>query len=98
ALFTRREAALKAFKERTIKGLNLSDRVWKYTNQFRNEIEQGLFVGISEGKSAAAMAQDQKKYLKEPEKLFRRVKDANGKLVLSKAAKEYKPGQGVYRS
>lgn len=100
ALFSRRTEAKEAFKKRTTGkgGLGLSDRVWNYNNQFRSEIEQNLFVGISEGKSAAAMASDQKKYLKEPDKLFRRVKDADGKLQLSKAAKSYKPGQGVYRS
>lgn len=90
--------ALEAFENRRKGGLNLSDRVWNYTNQFRNEIEQGLYAGISEGRSAASMAREQKQYLKEPDKLFRRVRDAKGKLVLSKAAKEYHPGQGVYRS
>lgn len=98
ALFSRRESALESFKKRKTKGLDLSDRVWNYSNQFRNEIEHGLFLGISEGKSAAAMARDQKKYLKEPERLYRRVRDAKGNLVLSKEAKKYKPGRGVYRS
>lgn len=98
ALFTRREEALEAFKSRKSQGLNLSDRVWNYNNQFRGEIEQGLYVGISEGKSAVAMARDQKQYLKDPDKLFRRVRDAKGNLQLSKSAKEFKPGKGVYRS
>lgn len=92
------EPALNAFLNRTKKGLNLSDRVWNLTNQFRSEIEQTLFVGISEGKSAADMARDAKQYLNNPDKLFRRVRDAEGKLVLSKNAKDYHPGQGVYRS
>jgi len=35
--------------------------------------------------------------LTEPHKLFRRVR-VEGKLVLSKAAKAYPPGSGVYRS
>src|SRR5690606_19096834 len=68
------------------------------SSQFRSEIEQGLYAGISEGMPAAKMASEQKKYLREPNKLFRRVRDASGKLVLSKAAREYHPGQGVYRS
>jgi hypothetical protein len=91
-------AALNQFISRKSNGLSLSDRVWRYTNQFQNEIEQGLYVGISEGRSAAEMARDQKQYLQEPNKLFRRVRNASGKLVLSKAAREYHPGQGVYRS
>lgn len=98
-LLTRNNVALDAFLKRVNGvGLNLSDKVWNYTNQFRAEIEQGLYVGISEGKSAARMAQDQKQYLKHPDKLFRRVRDAEGELQLSKAAKEFNPGQGVYRS
>jgi hypothetical protein len=36
--------------------------------------------------------------LNEPDKLFRRVRGEDGKLRLSKKAREYKPGQGVYRS
>lgn len=80
------------------KGLNLSDRIWHYGNQFRSEIEQGLYVGLSNGYSAAKMAIEQKKYLVEPDKLFRRVRDAKGDLILSSRAKEYNPGKGVYRS
>lgn len=80
------------------KGLNLSQRVWNYHNQFRFEIENNLAMGIKEGRSAAEMARDQKRYLVEPDRLFRRIRNHEGKLVLSKAAKSYNPGQGVYRS
>ena len=92
------EKALEQFIIRQTNGLNLSDRVWKYNTQFRNEIEQGLYAGISEGRSSLEMARDQKQYLQEPDKLFRRVRDAKGRLVLSKAARAYHPGQGIYRS
>ena len=92
------EKALEQFIIRKTNGLNLSDRVWKYTGQFRNEIEQGLYAGISEGRSALEMARDQKQYLQEPNRLFRRVMDVKGRLVLSKAARAYHPGQGIYRS
>ena len=44
------------------------------------------------------MATDAKQFLKDPDKLFRRVRNAEGKLKLSRAAKAYNPGQGVYRS
>lgn len=101
-IFDPQAKALQSFLKRKSKGLGLSDRVWKYTNQFRSEIEKNLYAGISEGKPASAMARDQKQYLQEPDKLFRRVriidKKGNSKLVLSKAAREYKPGQGIYRS
>lgn len=91
-------AALEQFNNRVIAGLKLSDRVHKYTNQFRREIEQNLFVGVRDGVSAAQMARDHKQYLDKPDMLFRRVRNAKGNLVLSKKAKEYKPGKGVYRS
>lgn len=90
--------ALFAFQNRKIGGLRLSDRVWNYANQFRNEIELGLDIGLGEGKSASALSRDLKSYLKEPERLYRRVRDKYGNLGLSKRAKDYHPGQGVYRS
>jgi len=79
-------------------GLNLSQRVWNYTGQFRQEMEMALDLGIADGKSAAQLSRDVRKYLNEPEKLFRRVRDKHGTLQLSKNAKAYHPGQGVYRS
>lgn len=90
--------ALEAFLSRKENGLNLSDRVWNLLDPFKHELEQGLGLGISEGKPARKMATDLKRYLKEPDKLFRRVRGEDGKLRLSKAAREYKPGQGLYRS
>jgi len=97
-VFNPHARALEQFKKRKIEGLNLSDRIWNYTKQFRAEIEQTLFTGIEEGTSARKMAADMKQYLKDPDKLFRRVRDAKGKLQLSKAAREYKPEPGKYRS
>lgn len=90
--------ALESFKRRKIAGLGLSDRVWNYTGQFREEIEMALDLGIRSGKSAAEMSRDVRQYLKYPDKLFRRVRDEHGNLRLSKAAKAFHPGQGVYRS
>ena len=78
--------------------MNLSDRVWNYTNQFKGEIEQALDVGIADGRSAAQLSRDIREYLREPEKLFRRVRDKNGVLKASKNALRYNPGGGVYRS
>lgn len=96
--FSNNHKALEAFLQRKEAGLNLSDRVWKYTNQFKEEIEMGLDFGIRFGRSADELSRDLRKYLKEPQKLFRRVRDEYGNLHLSKAAKAYHPGRGVYRS
>lgn len=96
--FRNNEAARDAFLKRVVNGLGLSDRVWNYTNAFRNEIEMALDVGIRAGLSAPEMSRELKTYLQNPDKLFRRVRDKHGNLVLSKHAKAYHPGQGVYRS
>lgn len=98
AIKSRRDEALQAFRDRVENGMNLSDRVWKLTEQFKSELELALDVGISEGKSADAISRDIRQYLNNPDKLFRRVRDKHGNLKLSKAAQAYHPGQGVYRS
>lgn len=90
--------ALNAFIARKEAGMNLSRRVWNLTQQFKSEMELALELGMGEGKSAAALSRDIRKYLVEPNKLFRRIRDKSGTLRLSKAAAAYHPGQGVYRS
>lgn len=90
--------ALNAFIARNEAGMNLSRRVWNLTQQFKSELELSLELGMGEGKSAAALSRDIRKYLVEPNKLFRRVRDKSGALRLSKAAAAYHPGHGVYRS
>lgn len=90
--------ALNAFIARKEAVMNLSRRVWNLTQQFKSEMELALEMGMGEGKSAAALSRDIRKYLVEPNKLFRRVRDKSGALRLSKAAAAYHPGQGVYRS
>lgn len=96
--FQNNEPARDAFIARKESGLNLSDRVWRYTNQFKGEIEMGLDLGLREGKSAEEMGRDLRQYLQQPDKLFRRVRDEHGQLHLSKRAAAYHPGAGVYRS
>lgn len=96
--FSTNDAAREAFISRKEAGLKLSDRVWRYTGQFKEEIELGIDVGLRGGQSAADMARDLKQYLREPDRLFRRVRDEHGELQLSRAAQAYHPGQGIYRS
>ncbi len=94
----RNAEALKAFQERKIGKFTISDRVWSITQNTKKELEFALDLGLSEGKSAQQLAREIKKYLREPDRLYRRVRDKHGNLTLSKNAKAYKPGQGVYRS
>ena len=94
--FNQNIPALDAFTESQKKGIDMSTRIWK--SQFRGEIEAGLQLGIGDGTPSTQMATNMKRYLQDPDKLFRRVRDKYGNLTLSKAAKEYHPGQGKYRS
>ena len=96
--FSTNGAARDAFIKRKTDGLGLSDRVWKYTSQFKEEIELGLDLGIRSGRSADELSRDLRSYLQHPDKLFRRVRNEHGQLVLSQRAKAYHPGRGVYRS
>lgn len=96
--FKNNEEARDAFLARKVQGLNLSDRVWKYTNQFKEEIELGLDIGIRGGVSAERLQRDLQLFLQHPDMLFRRVRDEHGQLQLSQRAAAYHPGRGVYRS
>lgn len=96
--FSTNAKARDAFIERKTAGLRLSDRVWNYTNQFKQEIELGLDIGIRSGMSADKLSRQLRDFLRYPDKLFRRVRDEHGQLQLSKAAAAFHPGRGVYRS
>lgn len=103
--FSRNQEAMDAFFSRksAYGGLNLSQKVWKYTGDLKTEMELALSLTLGQGDSASTVSRKVRQYLQEPDKLFRRIKtgtDENGnpKYKLSKAAKEYHPGRGVYRS
>lgn len=96
--FARNGAARDAFAARRAGGLTLSERVWNLTEQFRKELELAVDRALREGTPAAGLAREVKRYLLEPARLYRRVQGADGRLRLSKAARAYHPGAGVYRS
>lgn len=99
-LFARNREAMDAFFSRKSEygGLNLSQKVWKYTSQFKEEMELALSVSLGRGDSAATVSRHVRQYLQEPDRLFRRVRDEKGNLKLSKRAAAYHPGPGQYRS
>jgi hypothetical protein len=76
----RNNDARRAFIERTDKGMNLSDRVWKSTRQLRDEMEIAMTIAIGEGDSAASMSRKVRQYLNDPDLMFRRFryKDEEG--------------------
>ena len=90
--------ALAAFQGRKVDGMNLSQRVWKYVGQYKDQLENALDVGLGEGRSADELSRDVRQNLRDPNRLFRRVRDKRGNLVLSKRAAAFHPGRGVYRS
>lgn len=90
--------ALAAFQGRKVDGMNLSQRVWKYVGQYKDQLENALDVGLGEGRSADELSRDVRQNLRDPNRLFRRVRDKRGNLILSKRAAAFHPGRGVYRS
>lgn len=97
-LFTRNLEALTTLQKRVDDGLNLSQRIWKITEQTKGHVELFLESGVATGRSAEAIGRDFRQLLNNPDKRFRRVRDEKGKLVLSQPMKDYHPGRGNYRS
>lgn len=58
--------ALAAFQSRKVEGMDLSQRVWKYAGQFKDQIEQCIDVGLGEGRSADELSRDVRQNLKDP--------------------------------
>lgn len=94
----RQDAARAFFNERR-DGLKVSDRIWKATEGIKTEMEAMIQQAMIEGKDADQLARELQKFLKDPERIFRRVRNPETKkLELSEAAKKFKPGTGRYRS
>ncbi|MCT4142996.1 hypothetical protein HZP66_02000 [Elizabethkingia anophelis] len=92
------QKALEAFQNRKSGKFTVSERVWNISQQAKENIELAIEGAFKEGMSAQELARAIKLNLNNPDKLFRRVRDKHGNLVLSQAAQSYHPGQGVYRS
>jgi len=98
-LFFRNMDALDAFRKRSVNGLGLSERIWKVCEGAKDNIELYLQSGIGTGRSAVQISKDVRGLLKEPDKLFRRIRDPKtGKLIPSRPMAGYHPGPGVNRS
>ncbi|MBD5256215.1 MAG: hypothetical protein HDS50_01095 [Bacteroides sp.] len=70
--------AMDAFFERKKEGLNLSQKVWKYTGIYKDELEDALDLAIGEGTPANRLATQVKKYLNEPDRFYRRFRVKTG--------------------
>lgn len=66
--------ALKAFQQRRDSGMKLSDRVWNLSEQYKAELEMAISAAIAPGVSAQRLSQDVRKFLNEPDLMFRRFR------------------------
>ena len=98
SFYFRNGVVLASYIDGVSRKLNLSSNVWNVAEQSKEQIEFFLRDGLANGTSATEIASDLKKFLKEPDRRFRRIRDENGVLQLSNPAKDYHPGRGVYRS
>lgn len=92
------KSAFEAFQTRKKGKFTTSERVWNIAAQAKENLELAIDVALKEGTSAQELARAIKGNLNNPDALFRKVRDKHGNLVLSKHAKTFNPGQGVYRS
>ena len=74
--FKRNKEAMDSFLARRTgkEGLNLSQKVWKYTKQFKEELENCLDLAIGEGTGANKLASKIQKYLQDPDRFYRRFR------------------------
>lgn len=77
----RNESAMAAFISRSERGLNLSQRVWKSCRQLRDEMEVAITVAVGDGTSAATMSRSVRKYLNDPDLMFRRFRYKAGEEI-----------------
>lgn len=86
--FSRNQEAMDSFFTRKSAdgGLNLSQNVWKYVGNLKTEMEVALSVSLGQGDSAATVSRKVRKYLENPDDMFRRFRvktgeDENGKPI-----------------
>lgn len=78
--FKRNQDAMDAFFARKSAdgGLNLSQRVWRYTGEYIDELEDTLDLALGEGTAANRLAAQVKRYLNEPDRWYRRFRVKTG--------------------
>lgn len=86
--FKRNKEAMDAFFARKTgeEGISLSQKVWRYTGQFREELENCLDLAIGEGTGANKLASKIQTYLQDPDRFYRRFRvkageDENGNII-----------------
>lgn len=73
--------ALKAFKERKDRGLNLSQKIWSQSENYKTELEYAISSAIQKGTSAVTLSKRISKYLENFKSLQKDYKEKFGKAV-----------------
>lgn len=74
--------ALKAFQERKDKGMNLSQKLWNQSENYKEEMEYALSAAIEKGTSAVKLSKRLSKYLNDFPALKKDYKEKYGKAVM----------------
>lgn len=72
--FETNAGSLKAFQQRRDNGMRLSDRVWNLSEQYKAELETAIESAIAPGISAQQLSLNVRKFLNEPDLMFRRFR------------------------
>ena len=74
--FSRNKDAMDSFfaRKSAYGGLNLSQSVWKYVGDLKTEMEIALSVSLGQGDSAATVSRKVRKYLQNPDMMFKRFR------------------------
>lgn len=81
AYYEHNNAAMKAFKDRTVKGLSLSQRIWNQREDVKEALEKCLSTGIEKGTSAVKLSKKISKYLNNYPSLAKDYKKKYGKAI-----------------
>ena len=76
--YQRNSAVLKAFQERRDRGLNLSDKLWRQSIGYKNELESAISLSLERGTSAVTLSKRISKYLKDFPTLQKDYKEKYG--------------------
>ena len=104
--FARNKEAVDAFFTRKTadNGLNLSQRVWKYTGMYKSELEDTLELAMGEGTPSMHLSSKIQSYLNDPDRFYRRFRvkigeDEDGEPIWGYKWKRrrYEPETGLYK-
>ena len=81
AYYEKNNATKEAFKQRTVKGMNLSQRIWNQQEDVKKSLERALSTGIEKGMSAVKLSKRVSKYLNDYPSLAKDYKKKYGKAI-----------------